>query len=184
MPVDRKIHSWHFEPVVQIGQKVCLLTPKPKYFEVKWIEPLPYIEVSWGTVTAGSEKDKELEELYVEDDEFAQYRFAVLTSGFVVTKIACPKAVSMWVTKKSSLNIPDNSTYSGYKLVERLQTLEFYQWKDKKRYMYLKNTTSSDAEGKVAFFGYVFKIEELPSKPDVYISLPVVSRYSTGAEKE
>ena len=173
--VDRKIHSWHFEPVVQIGQKVCLLTPSPKYFEVEWIEPIPWIKKTWSSVAAGDEKEEELKELYVEDDEFAQYRFAVITDGFIVTKMECPKAAGMWVTKETGLTVPDHSTLANYEPLKRLQLLEFYQWKDTKRYMTLKNTTTSTADGEVVFFGYVFKIKE--TKPtDVALKIPVVSR--------
>jgi len=173
--VDRKMHSWHFEPVVQIGQKVCLLTPAPKYFEVEWIEPIPWIKKTWSSVGAGDEATEELKELYVEDDEFAQYRFAVITSGFEVTRMECPKAAGMWVTKETPLTVPDYSTYTGYEPLKRLQLLEFYQWKDTKRYMTLKNTTGSTADGEVVFFGYVFKIREI-GETKVALKIPVVSR--------
>jgi len=173
--VDRKIHSWHFEPVVQIGQKVCLLTPSPKYFEVEWIEPIPWIKITWENVSAGSEEERELKELYVEDDEFAQYRFAVITSGFVVTKMECPKAAGMWVTKETGLTIPDHSTFANYEPLKRLQLLEFYQWKDTKRYMTLKNTTDTASDGEIVFFGYVFKIREIGAT-DKALKIPVVSR--------
>lgn len=182
MPVDRKIHNWDFTPVVQIGQKVCLLTPSPKYFEVEWIEPIPWIKKTWSSVGAGDEKEEELKELYVEDDEFAQYRFAVITSGFEVTRISCPKEAGMWVTKETSLTVPDHSTFANYEPLKRLQLLEFYQWKDTKRYMTLKNTTSSAADGEVVFFGYVFKIKEI-EPTDVALKIPVVSRLAVASTR-
>jgi len=180
--VDRKIHNWDFTPVVQIGQKVCLLTPSPKYFEVEWIEPIPWIKKTWSSVGAGDEKEEELKELYVEDDEFAQYRFAVITSGFEVTRISCPKEAGMWVTKETSLTVPDHSTFANYEPLKRLQLLEFYQWKDTKRYMTLKNTTSSAADGEVVFFGYVFKIKEI-EPTDVALKIPVVSRLAVASTR-
>jgi len=177
--VDRKIHSWHFEPIVQIDEKVLLLTGTRKIpARVIWIEPLPYFEIDFGALTAGQISDeREMEELYVEDDEFAQYRCVPVTDNVAIVEHSAPKAARYYATKSEVFAIRDKTTIQAIEPIKRLQLHEFFQYKDEKRYMRVKNVGTSDlSEAKVAFFGYVFVFEELPRVEKPYTAIPCVSR--------
>lgn len=184
---DRKIFNYHFEPVVQIGEHVLLLTPEGTIpARVTWIEAIPWIEVDFGEISAGNLTDeREMEELYVADDEFAQYRMRILTDNVILYRHACPKATVYYATEKSYPYIPSASTYGSVEALKRDQLTEFFQYKDIKRYMQLKNIGVADVtESKVAFYGYVFGIEKLSKIEKPYTAIPCMARkgkISTGS---
>lgn len=181
---DRIIHKVDFEPVVQIEEKVLLITNTGKIpAKVIYIEPIPWIEIDFGALTAGSQSsERELEELYVEDNEFAQYRYAVLSSNLKVVSHKCPAAAPYYSTKKGVyIEVPDISTYGTYEPTKNLQLTEFYQYKDTTRTMVVQNTGTTDlSESKVAFFGYVFVFEVLDKIEKPYTAIPCVARSSIG----
>jgi len=183
---DRRIFSWDFEPVVQINEHVLLVTPEGQIpARVTWIEPIPWIEVDFGEITAGNLTDeREMEELYVADDEFAQYRMRILTDNVILYRHACPKATVYYATEKEYPYIPPASTYDEIESLKRGQLTEFYQYKDIKRYMQLQNVgTTTVSESKVAFFGYVFEIEKLPSIEKPYTVIPCMARKAKAISK-
>jgi len=176
---DRRIFSWYFEPVVQINEHVLLVTPEGRIpARVTWIEPIPWIEVDFGPINAGNLTDeREMKELYVADDEFAQYRMRILTDNIILYRHACPKATTYYATEKAYPRIPPASTYDAIDALKRDQLTEFYQYKDIKRYMQLRNVGATDvAESKVAFFGYVFEIEKLTRIEKPYTVIPCMAR--------
>lgn len=178
---DRIIHSWNFEPVVQIEEKVLLLTSEGKIpAKVVWIEPFPYYEIDFGAITAGSTtEEKELSDLYVEDDEFAQYRFKILTDNVILFEHSCPRAAKYYATKSKLGWVNYGSAYEAITPLSRLQLTEFFQYKDTSRYWKLKNTGSANvSESKVAFFGYIFKFEEISRIEKPYTPIPCVSRFA------
>ena len=177
--VDRKIHNWNFEPIVQIGEKVLLLTGSGQIpARVIWVEPLPYLEINFGALAAGATSDeREMEELYVEDDEFAQYRCVPVTDNIAIVEHSAPKAAKYYATKSEIFEIRDKTTIQAIEPIKRLQLHEFFQYKDEKRYMRVKNIGTSDlTEAKVAFFGYVFVFEKLPKIEKPYTAIPCVAR--------
>jgi len=179
---DRTAFSWHFEPVVQIDEKVLILTNTDRIpARVTWIEPVPYLEKDFGAIAAGGTTDEtEVEEVYVEDGEFAQWRMTILTGNVILYKHSCPRATPYYVLKKTEGQLIDNSSYS-YEAIKRLQLTEFYQYQDLGRYMVLKNIGGSNVtESKVAFFGYVFQFEELDRIEKPYTAIPCVARPSRG----
>jgi len=65
--------------------------------------------------------------------------------------------------------------------LKRDQLTEFFQYKDIKRFMQLKNIgTTNVAESKVAFFGYIFQFEELSKAEKPYTVIPCVARKARG----
>jgi len=176
---DRRIFSWYFEPVVQINEHVLLITPEGRIpARVTWIEPIPWIEVDFGAITAGNLTDeREMKELYVADDEFAQYRMRILTDNIILYRHACPKATTYYPTNEEYPYIPPASTYDAIEALKMGQLTEFFQYKDIKRFMQLKNIGTTDVtESKVAFFGYVFEIEKLPRIEKPYTVIPCMAR--------
>jgi len=176
---DRIIFNNYFTPVVQIGEHVLLLTPEGNIpARATWIEPIPWIEVDLGAISAGSFTDeREMEELYVADDEFAQYRMRTLTDNVVLYRHACPKATVYYATEKSYPYVPPGSTYDAIDSLKRGQLTEFFQYKDIKRYIQLQNIGGADVtESKVAFFGYVFEIEKQAGIEKPYTVIPCMAR--------
>lgn len=173
--------SWHFEPVVQPLEYVKIVPPlrrNEEFYEVEWVEAIPYVEINFGSLTAAEETmDKELEYLYVGKYEVAQYRFRVLTSGLQVIALrrGGQKAQSLWVTNKTIGMVPYG--YEDATIVQRLQTTEFYQPENDETWITLKNVSGGDlSETKLAFYGYVFVLKPVDFKPSVYKPIYTVSR--------
>ena len=182
---DRIAFSWHFEPVVQIEERVLLLTNTKKIpAKVTWVEPVPFLEKDFGAISAGSTTDEtEVEEVYVEDGEFAQWRMTIETDNVVLYKHSCPRATPYYSTKKSSGIVPYASSYGLIEPIKRYQLTEFFQYQDLSRYMVLMNTGTSDVtESKVAFFGYIFQFEELDKIEKPYTAIPCVARPTRGGQ--
>ena len=183
--VDRKLFSWHFEPIVQPTERVLLKTDTGNvYGEVTWIEPYPWIEIDFGAIEAGKTTDeREMKELYVANNEFAQFRMRILTDNVILSRHMCPKAVVYYATEEAYPYIPPASTYNGVGSINRDQLTEFYQYKDVKRFMKLKNIgTSNVTESKVVFFGYIFQFKKLPRIEKPYTTIPCVARKAIRGE--
>lgn len=185
---DRIIHNVDFEPVVQIGERVLLITPQGRIpAEVTYIEAIPWVEIDFGSLDPGEESEaRELEELYVDENEFAQWRVVVITDNLKIVEHKCPAAAVYYTTKKGAVGeIPDYSTLSTYEPLKNLQLTEFFQYKDTKRYMKVQNVgTSTLTESKVAFFGYVFVFEKLPREEKPYTAIPCMAKAAvTGGTK-
>ena len=178
--VDRKIFAINFEPVAQIGERVFLL-PQKTLHEIEWIEPIPKLDLDFGAISAGATvSEVEKNELYVESDELAQWRFIPVTDKLVVTGMWCPKALKYWTTKNGNGDLSWNIDYMDVP-VETLQLTEFFQHGIKTRVFSLKNTGTADISASIVrFYGYIFelskKIEEI-EKP--YIAIPTESRLRT-----
>jgi len=181
--VDRKLFSWHFEPIVQPGERVLLKAYKKEvYAEVTWVEPAPFVEVDMlngTTLNPGAEsEEREMQELYVNDNEFAQWRFMIETDNVILAAHKSPKAAYYYATKNAYPIVPPAGTYGIIEPIKRMQLTEFYQYKDTSRVMTIANIGSSPiTSAKLAFFGYIFQIEELkgsPTKP--YTVIPCIAR--------
>ena len=183
--VDRKLFNWNFEPIVQPLEYVKIVPPlreKEEFYEVEWVEAVPYVEIDFGSLSSGQEADKELEYLYVGRYEVAQYRFRVLTSGLEVIALrrGGQKAQSLWLTNKTIGKVPYG--YEDATIVERLQTTEFYQPEDDETWITIKNASTSDlSETKIAFYGYVFVVRPVDFKPNVFKPIFTVSRRGISA---
>lgn len=179
---DRIIHNWHFNPVVQIDEKVLLLTQrKPIPAKVTWIEPIPWLEIDFGAVSAGGESsEREMKELYVNANEFAQYRFAPLTDNIIVSEHKAPKGTPLYGTKHSTGVVSYISRMNSFDCVKRLQLTEFFQFEDTTRYMKVKNVGTSDVTSSiVVFFGYIFQFEKLDKIEKPYTVIPCIARPTT-----
>jgi len=171
MAVNRKA----FEPVVEIGQNIRLV-PEDKFYEVKFIGGIPWIEKDFGSVSAGSTSGlTEVSTIYVRDGYLAQYRFFPKTDGLRIEQFKQPRAATRWALKVASAKLPDIATYADPH-VEDLQTTEFFQFQDKSVFMDVKNTTGSDmSETLVWFEGFLYKLKKLEKKPERFTVIPTVA---------
>ena len=172
--VDRRIHAVEFEPVVQIGERVFLLNPVNKCFEVVWIESLPKLDKDFGAIAAGATiPEAEVLEVYMRKGELGQFRFVPLTAGVKVVGHWSPKGARMWGTDTEFFELSDIVDLSDAH-VEGLQSTEFFQHEDRKRFMQLYSRDAVSASV-VRFYGYAFKLKEVPTK-EPYLPIPVQAR--------
>lgn len=174
--------SEYLTPVANIGDKVLLMTNTGNYLvDVVWVEPIPLLKVTTDTIAAGSTLTREMKEIYVEDNEFAQWRMAIETADVVLTAHNAPEAATYYVTKNAIGELPDKSKY-GDEAIMRWQLTEFYQFQDTKRKMTFKNNGSSDTAATIDFYGYVFVFDnpvlykDLKSVPKPFKPVPCVSK--------
>lgn len=184
---DRIISNWNFNPVAQVGERLLLeLYGEYKLCEVEWVEPVPFLSVVTDSIAAGDELEREMKEIYVNDNEVAQWRMAVTTANFYIVGHYAPKAAPYWTTKHTTGELPPISSYAGIDAVSRLQLTEFYQYKDTTRYMTIANQGTSAGQATLVFFGYVFQIDELGTYnsikdvPKPYVGIPCVARSVAG----
>jgi len=166
--VDRRLHKEEFEPVVQPNENVEI---NGKYYVVERIDPIPAIDVDFGALSAGATAKSELDDIKVEDDEFAQYRFIPIDNIDVI-EFKQPAGVGRWRTKAGTVGFLPPVTEYPEPHVEGLQLTEFFQHKDRSIEMTVKARTAV-SRSRVRFYGYIFTIEQLEEKPDVFLSIPV-----------
>ena len=184
---DRIISNWNFNPVAQFGERLLLaLYGEYKLCEVEWIEPIPYLSVITDSISAGDTLEREMKEVYVGDNEVAQWRMVITTDNFYLVGHYAPKAAPYWTTKHTTGELPPASVYTGIDAVSRLQLTEFYQYKNTTRYMTFLNNGTADGQATIVFFGYVFQINELGTYknlkdvPKPYVGVPCVARSVAG----
>ncbi|MBU1349300.1 hypothetical protein KJ781_04505 [Patescibacteria group bacterium] len=172
--VDRRLHAVEFTPVVQIGERVFLLAPVNKCFEVEWIENLPKLDKDFGAIGAGGSTGvAEVTEVYMREDELGQFRFVPTTAGVKVVGHWSPRGARMWGTDTATFELSDIVDYSD-EPVKALQATEFFQHEDKKRFMQLYSSDAVSAS-LVRFYGYAFKLREIPAK-EPYLRIPIQAR--------
>jgi len=175
--VDRKIFAIKFEPVAQIDERVLLL-PQKTLHEIEWIEPIPKLDLDFGAINAGETLSEIIkDEIYVEADELAQWRFIPITENVIVTEMSSPKVAKYWSTKNSTGEVSWNVDYMDA-IVENLQLTEFFQYKNDTRAFTVTNIGSANLSASyIRFYGYVFELSskiEPVEKP--YVSIPTRSR--------
>lgn len=177
MPITEK-----FLPIASVGDKALLMTNTGYYLvDVQWVEPLPLLKVTTDSIAAGSTLTREMTEIYVEDNEFAQYRMKIDTAGVYLTAHNAPEAGTYYATKNATGEIPPASDYTD-NVISYWQLTEFYQFKDRTRRMTFENTTTAATTATVDFYGYIYvfanpvQYKHLNDVPKPYIPVPTVAR--------
>ncbi len=161
-------YAKEFVPVAEHGQFIKLI-PENAFYRVVWIEPLPRIDIDFGSLGAGGEAERELTELYMPDLSLAQYRFIPVTANVWVKEFWSPRAKRMWVTKGDYASLTSAQDYADT-VVESLQTTEFFQWQDKKKYMRVRAEAAVPASV-VRFYGFRLLLEEVGAQ-EKYTTVP------------
>lgn len=172
--VDRKINSRYFEPIVQPGEYVeffprSMLSDKTIIgAKVKTVYPLPLLRVNLcdsdhlnGNLTTTESAEKELLDLYLDSNEFGQYRIIPI-DDFAITHLAMPKARPLMYNQKSKFQI--NTIFDDARsnpAVEHLQLNEIFEWEDTEIWFKAQSNTSTLTAAYLAVFGYRFICAEL-----------------------
>ena len=168
-----------FEPVVNVGENLCLLPIKEtatgfKYVKVLYIEALPFLEHDFGAVVAGVESaELEFDELYMNDNELGHFRVIPLVDDLIISHLAQPKATRRWVTKNSSweslyeIGDPRNNP-----MMEKYHLNELYQHQDDGLWIRL-TSVGGVAAGEIGCYGFRYVFEMLTTKPTVFTPVPV-----------
>lgn len=177
MPITEK-----FLPIASVGDKALLMTNTGYYLvDVTWVEPVPLLEVTTNTITNGSTLTREMTEIYVEDNEFAQWRMKIATTGVKLVAHNAPEAGTYYSTKNATGEIPDASSYTD-NVISYWQLTEFYQFKDITRKMKFENDSGSDTTATLDFYGYIYvfanpvQYSRITDVPKPYVPVPVVAR--------
>ena len=177
MPITEKLL-----PIASVGDKALLMTNTGYYLvDVTWVEPMPWLEITTDTITNGSTLTREMTELYVEDNEFAQYRMKIATTGVSLVRHNSPEAGTYYATKSATGEIPSAGDYND-DAVAYWQLTEFYQFKDITRKMTFANNSGSDTAATLDFFGYIYifsnpvQYNSIKDVPKPFVPVPVVAK--------
>ena len=162
-----------FEPIVKEGENVRLLPedhPKAGFYRVKYVEPLHEIQYDFGTIAAGGESgDKEINNIYMPDNELAQYWIIVLDD--IEVEVKQPKAKTRYVTDKKVTKI----TY----FTQQISPYRNVVWviEDEKIFFNASNPTrSSIPRARIKLFGWRYVLEPLAERPEKYATVYVGGR--------
>ncbi len=161
------MYSTGFEPIVKVGETVLKLDNKfsicsqdpDNWFIVEFIEPLPShrenFAPSGGIASGATDTDNEVTELYVNECEFAQWRFWPVDDIRVVPKQ--PQGVSKYYGETFASYVdPYILAYEN----SAKGINEIYIWEDDTVYWDITNKTDSTLTlARVDFSGYRFVLK-------------------------
>jgi hypothetical protein len=164
-----------FEPIAQVDQNLYVFAPsRPKihgYYRVLFVEPTLEIVHDFGALAAqGDTGDVEVTELYMDDDNCANYRIYPLDD--VVVGAKQPKALQRWTTKEASGYLDQMHGQVAGK--DHRHMTEVFVWEDEKLFFVVANPLYYPAKkSRVLFQGYRYSVEKLKEKPRQYAFFPV-----------
>ena len=160
-----------FTPVVMPDQYVKIL-PDYGFYKVLQVEPIGYLikDFSVSIASESWSRGNELQEVYVLDDEMAQWRLKVLDD---IEVIIAPLGKER---KRGSLKY--GSPVSAGKLVdtynESENSTEFFSFEDEKIYIDIYNPTKyTITTERILLYGYKYKLEKMPTAPGKYTVIPI-----------
>jgi hypothetical protein len=158
-----------FPPIALVDQNVLLL-PDRKPYRVRYVEPLPMIVKTFGTISAGGKlEDQDISELEMPAGELGQFRFAPLDDVRIYVKQ--PKTVGRFLTKAGMVPV-DARIWQHDPLLTRT---EFYVFENRIVTLNVENPSSaySVVSPRIAFFGYRLVLEALTEIPERYVAVPI-----------
>jgi hypothetical protein len=165
-----------FEPVAKVGDNLWLLPgdhPKSGYYRVLFVEPIFEIQHDFGTLAAGgSVEDVEIEDLYMADNELAQYRLQLLDDFKV--KVKQPLAKTRFGTDKL---ITEITAFSQQLAQPELHRNEIFVIEDEKVLFTATNPTKyTSVKNRMRAFGYRYVLEKLPAPVTPFTAVNVGGR--------
>ena len=165
-----------FEPIVRIGEYIAIPKRAKEYvfYEVTYIEPIQPIIIAQSLDANEEDKERELEELELADNEVGQWRLIPL--DYVEIKLSSPRAAAKWVTRATTTSATPTSK-------KQENFLEFYTIKDEVPTAYLTNPVSEAQVVRLLVWGFKYSVKKLDYEPTDYTVLPVYSStYVVGGE--
>ena len=166
-----------FEPLVLPGENIAIPVAKGEYeyYRVLYIEPVQPIIVAESLDALEKNKEHELSEIKLEENQAGQWRLWLL--DFVALKMRYPRASSKWVTKGQETQAIPLS-------MAKEQILEFYTWKDEVPVLLLDNPVNEAQTVRLLIWGIKYAIEKLPRAPEKYTLFPIYSlEYVVGGRR-
>jgi len=163
-----------FKPVVEPRMNVRLVGANNKiygYYRVKGVEPIGQFVKDFGkTISAESTSSGiEFEEVYMDDNTFAQWRIWVLDD--VEIKLNLIGRTETRGTTKYEISTAysfsmDTNGHDGMS--------QFFTFEDEKVYVDVHNPTkSSISSERVLLMGYKYTLDKLDGEPEKYTDIPI-----------
>lgn len=184
---ERFAFKEEFEPVVNIGEIVQLFPLKDKetgwkYVKVLYIEALPLLQHDFGVIAAGAVAQVEFIELYMDADEFGQFRVVPVVDDFTLDQLAQPRANRRWVTQNSNWqSLFEVADPRNNPLMEKYHLNEIFQHEDDGLWV-VPSSVGGLAVSTIACYGFRYVFEVLKKKPTVFTPIPVRGYRSKEAE--
>jgi hypothetical protein len=159
-----------FEPVVEPRMNVRLL-PNYGFYKVVGVEPIGrFVKDFAKTITAGSISEaNEFEEVYMNENEFAQWRVWVLDDIEVRLNLIGRKETR----GTTRYEVPTAYSFSMYTNDDDGQS-QFFTFEDEKVYIDIKNPTQNTiTRQRLELMGYRYTLEKITTVPDKYTDIPI-----------
>lgn len=175
---ERFAFKEEFEPVVNIGENVQLFPLKDdktgvKYVKVLYIESLPFLLHDFGAVAAGAVAQVEFVELYLDDNEFGQFRVVPLVDDLTIDQLAQPRVNRRWVTRNSNWqSLYEFADPRMNPMIEKYHLNEIFQHEDDGLFV-VPSSVGGLAVSTVGCYGFRYVFEKLETKPTVFTPIPV-----------
>jgi len=161
-----------FEPVVSPRMNVRVL-PDYGFYRVLTVEPIGIIIKDFGeTLAPGTEaRNKELQEVYMQDNELAQWRIWVLDPVGIKLKVVGQERLRGSTKYSTSVLYsfsPDTNEDDGVS--------QFFSYEDEKIYVDIANLTYDIlTTQRIKLMGYKYVLEKLEEEPEIYTDIPFAS---------
>jgi len=160
-----------FIPIVRKGENLELVKSDTGevvgYYNVTYIEQLPEKIHNFGSLAAEtSADDQEVTDLYMKDNQLAQYRLIPLDDEEIT--VSQPKSKKRFATKSYVHKITARTCQIAPHLTQ-LFVLE-----DEKIFFTVKNPSKyTRPMHRILYYGWRFCLTKLPTPPPVYTTIPV-----------
>lgn len=158
-----------FKPVVSPRMNVRVL-PDYGFYRVLSVEPVGVLIKDFGkTLAADAEsKNNELEEVYMQDNEMAQWRIWVLDPVGIKLKVVGQEKLR-GATKYSTPLIRSFSPETN----DDDSVSQFFSFEDEKIYVDIVNLTKDTLTSqRIKLIGYKYVLEKIDHTPEIYTDIP------------
>ena len=176
---ERFAFKEEFEPVVNVGENVLFLGIKEKdtglkYGKILYIEALPLLVHDFGVIAAGVPTPQtEFIELYLDDNEFGQFRVIPIVDDVLISNLAQPRANPRWITRNSAwTSLFEIADPRNNPMMEKYHLNEIFQHEDDGLWVIL-TSVGGVAVSTVACYGFRYVYETLTKTPTVFTPIPV-----------
>lgn len=170
--VVRGIYLEKFEPIVQ-PLEFLETFPKKKFYQVEMVYILPLFSVDLcdadhlnANVTTTESSEVEIDDIYLDDDEIAQYR-VIPRDDFNITYMAKPRARQYLTIRNQIFSIPTQFDDPRTNVaIEKLNLNEIFQFENTEMWVKATSNTATLTAARLEFFGYRLIVTPVNSLPN------------------